>query len=78
MKGLILGATALATVLLAVPASAQVGVRVGEEGVGVRIGDGDHHRHHGWQRSHAECRVVKVQKTRPNGTTITTTKRECD
>lgn len=79
MKRLILGAAALATVAFALPAAAQVGVRVGDDGVGVRIGDGYHHRHHpGWYRSHAECRVVKIRRTRPDGTTVVTTKRECD
>jgi hypothetical protein len=76
---LILGAAIGATMLGALPASAEVVVR----GPGAAVVVGEHHddwryRHHrSWRRDHAECRVVRVRTTLPNGNVIIKTRRSC-
>jgi hypothetical protein len=80
MKKLAVMLIAAATLGLAVPASAQVAVGVGD--VGVRIGsDYDRYdRHHAWRdRQHvADCRVIKERTVTPRGRVIVETRRICD
>lgn len=72
MKIAILGAVIAATVIGALPASAEVVIRAGGNGVGV------HERHNGdWRRHHAECRVVKTRTVTPGGRVIIKTRRSC-
>ena len=82
MKLLVLGAVLGAMVAGTLPASAQIAVGVGDrdEGVVIRSDRGRHEgwRHEGWRRHHAECRVVKIKKTLPNGNVIIKTRRTCD
>ena len=76
MKLLVLGAVLAATVMGALPASAEVVVRGGSDGVVVRE-HRDEGRHEGWRRHHAECRVIHVKTRLPNGNVIVKTRREC-
>jgi hypothetical protein len=79
MRLLILSAAIAATVLGALPASAQVVVQ--ERGVVVREhsdrGREEGRRHDGWRRAHNECRVVRVKTRLPNGNVIIKTRRSC-
>lgn len=80
MKKLFLIAAAFAALTVAVPASAQVNIRAGENGVGVRVGPApDRGMHRGnWRRSHARsCRVVKTRTVTPRGNVIVKTRRVC-
>lgn len=76
MKLLVLGAVMGAMVVGTLPASAQVVVRDRDDGVVIRQ-HSDSGRHLGWRHHRAECRVVKVTKTLPNGNRITKTRRTC-
>jgi len=80
MRLLILSAAIAATVMGALPASAEVVIRAGEGGVAVRERDGDRdgmrHRE-GWRRHHAECRVVRERIETPSGRIIFKTRRSC-
>ena len=76
MRLLILGATMGAAILGAVPASAEVVIRDRDDGVVVRR-HVDRGYHYGWRRHHAECRVVRVRTTLPNGNVIIKTRRTC-
>jgi hypothetical protein len=78
-------ALAATTIGTATPADAQVSIRAGDSGVGVRIGDGHrdghHHRHYTrgyYAYGQADCRTVVTRKYRPNGTVVITRKRICD
>lgn len=75
MKLFIMSAVIGATVLGALPASAQVMMRDRDDGVVVRHMDRDHDRD--WRRHHADCRVVKVRTRLPNGEVIIKTRRTC-
>jgi hypothetical protein len=81
MKILILSAAIAATVIGALPASAQVVIREGGSRVTVRehYDNGRHEgwRHEGWRRHHADCRVVRVKTRLPNGNVIIKTRRSC-
>ena len=82
MKKLILIAAAAAAVTFAVPASAQVVVRGGDNGVAVRVGPGHHHhsqRHRGYRGHYARghCRVIKSRTVTPSGRVIVKTRRVC-
>jgi hypothetical protein len=84
MRLIILGAAMAATLLGAVPASADsVTIRAGEGGVAVRTGDGyNHHRyrHHynsGWRNHYAGCRTVQVRTRMPNGNVVVKSRRTC-
>lgn len=81
MKLLVLGAVLAATVIGALPASAEVVVRGGGDGVVVRehsdYGRHEGWRHEGWRRHHAECREVRVRTRLANGTVIYKTRRSC-
>jgi hypothetical protein len=87
MKYLVMSAVIAATVIGALPASAQVVVQE-------RMDRGDRHervvvrehsdrgrhegwRHNSWRRSHADCRVVRVKTRMPNGNVIIKTRRSC-
>ena len=87
MKFLVMSAVIAATVIGALPASAQVVVQE-------RMDRGDRHervvvrehsdrgrhegwRHDGWRRHHADCRVVRVKTRLPNGNVIIKTRRSC-
>ena len=82
--GLTLAAATLAVVAATTggiaPADAQVSIRAGEEGIGVRVGpsrhDGYRERYRAYGR--ADCRTVIVRKERPNGTVIVRKTRVCD
>lgn len=80
MKKLAIGIIAASAIMFAVPASAQVHVREGNNGVHVRIGHG-HGWHKGWRHrgdyARANCRVEVTRVHRPNGTTITKRERRC-
>ena len=85
MRSLVLCVVAAATLAVAVPAYAQVEIRDGERGVGVRLGDRDHER--GWRRDRdhvrgayargSGCREVTVRKTLPNGDRVVRKSRSC-
>jgi hypothetical protein len=80
MKKLFLIAAAFAALTVAVPANAQVNIRAGENGVGVRVGPGhDRGMHRGnWRRSEARaCRVMKTRTVTPGGRVIVKTRRVC-
>ena len=84
MRNIILCLGAAVVIAAAVPASAQVEIRAGERGVGVRVGDGDHDRD--WRRRHGRgvyargsgCREVTVRKRLPNGDRVIRKSRSCD
>jgi|SoiMethySBSTD1v2_1073268.scaffolds.fasta_scaffold1025353_2 hypothetical protein len=82
---------AIATVGLAAPAAAQgVYVGAGPGGVGVGVGpthdpwwDGRRHSYYderGWSRgsNYGECRTVRTERQRPDGTIAVRTRRICD
>jgi hypothetical protein len=72
---------AATTVGSVTPADAQVSIRAGEHGVGVRLGDTHRHRYHNrgyYAYGQADCRYVETRKYRPNGTVVITKKRVCD
>ena len=79
---LVFAAAALALVATSggiTPADAQVSIRAGDNGVGVRIGEPRvYHRPGVVVYGEAQCRTVTVRKTRPNGTVIVTKQRVCD
>lgn len=86
MKLLVLGAVLAATVMGALPASAQIVIQ--ERGdrdrvvVRERMDNGRHEgwergRHNGWRRHHNDCRVVRVKTRLPNGNVIIKTRRSC-
>lgn len=92
MKFAILGAVIAATVLGALPASAQVEIRTERSGVVVqeRYNGYEQGRHRGWEqrrhrgweharwrRNHAECRVVRSRIVTPSGRVIIKTRRSC-
>jgi hypothetical protein len=86
MKLLVLGAVLGAMVVGgALPASAQIVIRDRDRDAAVVVHEGRHEgwrhegwRHEGWRRHHADCRVIKVRKTLPNGNVIVKTRRTCD
>ncbi len=55
MKTIIYGVTLAMALTLAIPAFAQVGVRVGEQGVGIRIGEGDRDHDRRWHHDRRNC-----------------------
>jgi hypothetical protein len=84
MKILVLGAVIAATVIGALPASAQVVVQErGERSDRVVVREhsdrGRHEgwRNQGWRRSHADCGVTRVKTRLPNGNVIIKTRRSC-
>lgn len=86
MKLLVMGAVIAATVIGALPASAQIVVQERGASVVVRQ-DSDRGRHDswrhesrrndGWRRHRADCRVVRVRTRLPNGNVIIKTRRVC-
>jgi hypothetical protein len=87
MRKLIFATAAVATLGLAIPASAQiyagadpggVGVRVGPlaAGVGPDYGWGGRHRHYSY--GYGDCRVVRERIVTPSGRVIFQTRRTCD
>jgi hypothetical protein len=79
MKKLFLIAAAFAALTVAAPANAQVNIRAGEHGVGVRVGPAPGvHRHGNWRRANARtCRVMKTRTVTPGGRVIVKTRRVC-
>lgn len=81
MKLFVLSAVIGATLLGALPASAQIviGERHRDDTVVVRHGDRGHHYgwRHNWRRAHADCRTVRVRTRLPNGNVIIKTRRSC-
>jgi hypothetical protein len=79
MRTLILCAAAAATLAVAMPAYAQVEIRAGERGVGVRVGeDRDHVRGRRVYARERGCREITVRKTLPNGDRVVRKTRKCD
>jgi hypothetical protein len=82
MKKLCFALAAAATLVVAAttggiaPADAQVTIRAGERGVGVRVGPSRHEGYRAYNR--ADCRTVIVRKERPDGTVIVRKTRVCD
>ena len=79
MKFAIMGAVIAATVIGALPASAEVLVRAGGNGIAVQE---RHHgweqgRHRGWRNHHAECRTIRSRTVTSSGRVITKTRRSC-
>lgn len=82
MKIAIMGAIIAATVISALPASAQVVVRAGENGVAVgerRHDDWRHRewRHREWRHHRAECRTIRSRTVTPSGRVIIRTRSTC-
>jgi hypothetical protein len=78
MRLLVLSAAIAATIMGALPASAEVVIRAGEGGVAVHERDGDRDRHdESWRRHRAECTVVREKITTPSGRVIVKTHRTC-
>jgi len=91
MAAIALGAAVLYT-SVPTPAAAQVGLRAGENGVSVRIGEPHRHmrdrrdmrdrRYHRERdrrvyNKRAQCREVTVRERRPNGTVVSRTRTTC-
>ena len=83
MRLFVLSAAIAATVLGVLPASAEIIVRSGGDGIVVRDHDRDrgewnrgHHRD--WRRSHAECREVRVRTRTPSGRIVYRMQRSCN
>jgi len=77
MRLAIMGAVIGATLLGALPASAEVVIRAGQRGVAVHE-RGDSYRHRNdWRRHHAECRVVRERIVTRSGRVIIRTHRTC-
>jgi hypothetical protein len=74
MRMLVLGAAIAATVLGAIPASAEVVIRAGEGGVAVHERDGNREE---WRHHRAECRTVRERVETPSGRIIVKTRRTC-
>jgi hypothetical protein len=82
MRLAIMGAVIGATLVGALPASAEVVIRAGEGGVAIHERDGYRHRdeyrgHRRWHRAYAECRVVRERIVTPSGRVIIRTHRRC-
>ena len=81
MKTWIVGAImGVAVIGAVVPASAEVVVRAGGNGVVVRDGYRHHYdrgHHYGWRNHRASCRTVTVRRHRPNGSVVITKRRVC-
>ena len=77
MKIAIMGAIVAATVLSALPASAEVMVRAGENGVAVGERQNDNARHRDWRHHRAECRTIRSRTVTPSGRVIIKTRRTC-
>jgi hypothetical protein len=76
LGSLVIAIVTIGSVMLA---NAQVSIRAGDNGVGVRIGEPYrtyHPHYHVYGR--ADCRTVTVRKHRPNGTVVVTKTRVCD
>lgn len=83
MKIAIMGAIIAATVISALPASAETVIRAGENGVvvGERHNDSWRHReyrhHREWRRHRAECRTIRSRTVTPSGRVIIRTRSTC-
>lgn len=77
MRLFILSAAIGATLLGALPASAQIVIQERGDRVVVRE-HADRGRHEGWRNHHADCRVVRVRTRLPNGNVIVRSRRTCD
>ena len=75
MKMVVVGAAVVGMLAGVVPVSAEVVVH-DRDNVVVRE-HVDHDHHHGWWRSHAECRTVRVRTQLPNGNVVVKTRRSC-
>jgi hypothetical protein len=85
MRLLVLSAAIAATVLGAIPASAEVVIRAGEGGVAIhdrdsyrRGGDNGYRHREEWRRHRAECREVRVRTRLDNGRVVFRTQRTCN
>jgi hypothetical protein len=90
MRKLVLGVTAAATVLTAVPALAQVDIRAGDRGVSVGIGERSGWRDRNWDDDRRvtirrrgvyasdDCRTVTVRRHMPDGSVVVRKTRRCD
>jgi hypothetical protein len=78
MKKLVCVLATAMLVALAVPASAQVGVGIGDNGVSVRLGDRDHHRDRFVDRDRDELRYRDRDDYRDHDWRGRHRGRECD
>jgi hypothetical protein len=80
-KWIVGAALGVSLIAVAMPASAEVVVRAGGNGVVVREGYRPHYdrgRHYGWRNHRASaCRTVTVRRHRPDGSVVITKRREC-
>lgn len=78
MKFAIMGAVIAATVISALPASAEVVIRAGEGGVAVgERHHGNAYGHESWRHHRAECRTIRTRTVTPSGRVIIKTRRSC-
>lgn len=83
MKLAIMGAVFAATIISALPASAQVVVRTDSNGVVVSQRHNDdwrrreNMRHREWRRHRADCRTIRTRIVTPSGRVIIKTRRSC-
>jgi hypothetical protein len=79
MKFAIMGAVIAATVITALPASAQVVLRADSNGVAVRERHNGYEqgRHRGYRNHRAECRTIKTRTVTPSGRVIVKTRTRC-
>jgi hypothetical protein len=75
MRLLVLSAAIAATVMGALPASAEVVIRADEGGAAVHERDGVRHDNN-WRNHRAECREMRV-RTRENGHIVFRTRSSC-
>jgi len=72
MRMLVLSAAIAATVMGALPASAEVVLRAGDAAVVV-----GHEHDRDWRRHHAECRDVRVRARMPDGRVVVRVRHTC-
>lgn len=79
MKLLVLSAVIGATLLGALPASAQIVIRERDDRIVVRDRDRDYNRghHYGWRNHRAECGMVRERVTLWNGNVVYKTRQTC-
>jgi hypothetical protein len=77
MKIAIMGVVIAATVISALPASAEVVVRAGENGVAIGERHHDNWRHRDWRHHRAECRTIRSRTVTPSGRVIIRTRSTC-
>ena len=77
MKLAIMGAVIAATIIGALPASAEVVVRAGDNGVAVGERHDSGWRQRDWRHHRAECRTIRTRTVTPSGRVVIKTRRSC-